>query len=155
MQLVELLQYIECGGDGYFTYIFPFFFTCTSLPHFSIFCLLVQVACLKHFEQCSLFGLLQRSASSISILKLLSTYWARTNESVGFLISLSRAHMTLFYVRILPLPHIHSLIYTISKLLVSLSYSPLDHNHLLLFYFIYIYIYILIFNHHWKQRKFT
>ena len=146
MWLVKLVQCIKCGGDRYFTWIFPLFFACTSLPPSSIFCLLVQVACLKPSEQCLLFGLLERFVPSISTLKLLSTYWAKTNESMGLFIS---PH-DIICVRILPLPHIHILIYTTSELLVSLSYSTLDHSHLFLFYFI-----ILIFNYLWKKRKFT
>ena len=38
MWLVELVQCIECGGDSYFTWIFSFFFTCTSLPSSSVSC---------------------------------------------------------------------------------------------------------------------
>ena len=104
MRPAELVQCIECGGNGYFTWIFSFFFTCTSLPHSSVFCLLVQVAYLKPFEECSLFELLERSASSVSILRLLSTYWAMTDKRMGLSISWGRFHMALFCVRILPLP---------------------------------------------------
>ena len=77
MRPAELVQCIECRGDEYFTWIFSFFFTCTSLPPSLVFCLLVQVACLKPFEECSLLG---RSASLVLIPGLLSTYWARTDE---------------------------------------------------------------------------
>ena len=77
MRPAELVQCIECRGDEYFTWIFSFFFTCTSLPPSLVFCLLVQVACLKPFEECSLLGW---SASLVLIPGLLSTYWARTDE---------------------------------------------------------------------------
>ena len=98
----ELVQCIEYGSDGYFTWIFPFLFTCTFLPHSSVFCLLVQVAYLKPSKECSLFRLLEWSASSVSILKLLSTYWAMTGKRMGLSISWGRSHMALFCVRILP-----------------------------------------------------
>ena len=80
MRPVELVQCIECRSDEYFMWIFSFFFTCTSLPFSLVFCLLVQVAYLKPSEECSLFGLLGRSASLVLILGLLSTCWAKTNE---------------------------------------------------------------------------
>ena len=51
MWLAELVQCIEYRGDRYFTWIFPFFFTCTSLSPSLVFCLLVQVACLKAFRE--------------------------------------------------------------------------------------------------------
>ena len=104
MRPVELVQCIECKCDGYFTWIFPFFFTCTFLPHSSAFCLLVQVACSKPLEECSFFRLLGQLASSASILELLSMYWVRTNEGMSLSISLGWAHGALFCVQILPLP---------------------------------------------------
>ena len=104
MRPAELVQCIECGGDGYFTWIFPFFFACTFLPHSSVFCLLVQVACSKPPKECSLFRLLGQLASSASILRLLSMYWVRTNKGMGSSISLGWAHRALFCVQILPLP---------------------------------------------------
>ena len=45
MRLADLMHCIECGGNGYFIWIFPFFFACTSLPSSSVFCLLVQLTC--------------------------------------------------------------------------------------------------------------
>ena len=69
MRAIELVQCIKCGGDDYFIWIFPFFFPCTSLSPL-VFCLLVQVTCLKPSEVCSLFRLLRRSPSSVSILGL-------------------------------------------------------------------------------------
>ena len=105
----ELVQCIEYGSDGYFTWIFPFLFTCTSLPHSSVFCLLVQVAYIKPSKECSLFRLLEWSASSVSILKLLSTYWAMTGKRMGLSISWGRSHMALFCVRILPLSQLPNL----------------------------------------------
>ena len=106
MRPVELMQCIECRDDGYFTWILPFFFACTSLPPSSIFCLMVYVACLKPFKERSLFRLLKRSTSSASPLGFTSMYQVRTDKRIGPSISSIWAHETLFCVRILPLPHI-------------------------------------------------
>ena len=78
MWLVELVQCIECGGDSYFTWIFSFFFTCTSLPSSSVSCHLVQVACLTLPKIGSLIGLLRESASLSFLLGFSSVCWVRT-----------------------------------------------------------------------------
>lgn len=83
MRLAELMQCIEFGGYGYFTWIFLFFFACTFLPPSSVFCLLVQVACSMPLEVRSLFGLFRQSVSSTSILKLSFVYWVKSNEGIG------------------------------------------------------------------------
>ena len=57
MWSIELVQCIECGDDGYFVWILPFFFACTSLSFSLIFCFLVQVACLTPPNESSAWSL--------------------------------------------------------------------------------------------------
>ena len=83
MWLAKLVQCIECGGDGYFVWILPFFFVCTSLLSSSVFCYLVQVVCLTIPKECSLFGLLKRLASLWFLFEFLSACWVRTNGWMG------------------------------------------------------------------------
>ena len=93
MQSVELVQCIECGGDDYFLWMFPFFFACMSLPSSSVFYFLVQVACLTPPEECSLLGLtLNWSASSSLILGFSFTCWFRTNVGMSSSTSLYWAY---------------------------------------------------------------
>ena len=68
----ELIYCIECRGNDYFIWIFPFFFACTSLPSSLVFCHLVQVACSKESEERSFLGLLRGSAFSSLLLGFLS-----------------------------------------------------------------------------------
>ena len=109
MQLFELVQYIKCGDDGYFTQIFSFFIAFTSLLPSTLFYLLVQVACSMLLEKCLLFKLLGQSAS---ILRLSSMYWVKTNEGMGLSTSSGWAHRALFCTRISPLlqKHLHAIL---------------------------------------------
>ena len=75
--------------SGYFS----FFFTCTSLPSSSVFCFLVQVACLTPLEERLLLSLtLAWSASSSLILEFSFTCWFKTNVGMGSSTSLDWAH---------------------------------------------------------------
>ena len=83
MRLANLMHCIECGGDGYFIWIFPFFFACISLPSSSVFCLLVQLTCSTFPEERSLFGLLGESTSLSLLLGFSSMCRVRTDVWVG------------------------------------------------------------------------
>ena len=81
----ELVHCIKCGGNGYFIWIFLFFFVYTSLSPSLVSCLLAQVACSIIPEECLLFRLLEGSASSSFLLGLSSMCWTRVNVWVAFL----------------------------------------------------------------------
>lgn len=83
MRLVELVQYIECGADDYFTQIFLLFFTCTSLLSSSMTCPLVQVTSWGIPEERLLFRLLGCWVFASSLLRLLSTCPAQIGERMG------------------------------------------------------------------------
>ena len=82
----KLMQCIKCGGDEYFAWKLPLFLICTSLLHFSVFCLLVQVACLNPSKDCLFLELLRWSTSLVSRPGLLSINWAELMRSWAFLL---------------------------------------------------------------------
>ena len=83
IQPAKLVQYIECGDDDYFIWVFRFFFAYMSLPFSLIFCLLVQVACSMLPEELSLFGLLKESAFLSFLLGFSSMCWVRIDVWLG------------------------------------------------------------------------
>ena len=137
MQLAELVQCIECGGNEYFIRASFFFFTCMFLPSSSLaFCPSLLMVHIKPSEEPrsldSLNGRLPRFQHWSLIAVLNQIHW---EDETPF--SSGRAYLALIGIQILPFPHVECWRFQLVELGKHCSFKKKKNNDQILQFFFY------------------